>query len=95
MGSKIKLTPQRQEAPEKGGFATPPDRPLLDLSDAAIKTLLRAAKKRGYILLFGLQASTSQNSMRPAIVSSPRSSGGASIIWAAVNELKSLAVLPL
>jgi RNA polymerase primary sigma factor len=49
MGSKIKLTPQTQEAPEKGGFATPPDRPLLDLSDAAIKTLLRAAKKRGYI----------------------------------------------
>jgi RNA polymerase primary sigma factor len=49
MASKIKLTPQTQEAPEKGAPATPPDRPLLDLSDAAIKTLVRAARERGYI----------------------------------------------
>ena len=49
MASKVKLTPQTQEAPENGGPATPPDRPLLDLSDAAITTLIRAAKKRGYI----------------------------------------------
>jgi RNA polymerase primary sigma factor len=47
MASKIKL-PQAQEVPEKG-LATPPDRPLLELSDAATKTLVRAAKKRGYI----------------------------------------------
>jgi RNA polymerase primary sigma factor len=49
MASKIKLTPQTQEAPEKGAPATPPDRPLLDLSDAAIKTLVRTARERGYI----------------------------------------------
>ena len=47
MASKIKL-PQTQEALEKGP-ATPPDRPLLELSDAAIKTLVRAAKKRGFL----------------------------------------------
>ena len=32
------------EAPQ-----TPPDRPLLDLSDAAIKALIRTAKRRGYV----------------------------------------------
>jgi len=47
MASKIKL-PQTQEALENDP-ATPPDRPLLDLSDAAIKALVRAAKKRGFI----------------------------------------------
>jgi hypothetical protein len=47
MASKIKL-PQTQEALEKGP-ATPPNRPLLELSDAAIKTLVRAAKKRGFL----------------------------------------------
>ena len=49
MASKIKLTPQTQEVPEKGAPATPPDPPLLDLSDAAIKTLVRTARERGYI----------------------------------------------
>src|SRR6202022_1155022 len=49
MASKIKVTPQTQEVPEKGAPATPPDRPLLDLSDAAIKTLVRTARERGYI----------------------------------------------
>ena len=27
----------------------PPDRPLLDLSDAAVKELIRSAKKHGYV----------------------------------------------
>ena len=34
---------------EKEGPETPPDRPLLDLSDAAVKELIRSAKKRGYV----------------------------------------------
>ena len=42
MASTFKPTPQ--DAPEKGA-----DRPLLDRTDAAIKTLVRAAKERGYI----------------------------------------------
>jgi RNA polymerase primary sigma factor len=49
MASKIKVTPQAEEMLEKDGPETPPDRPLLDLSDAAVKELIRSAKKRGYI----------------------------------------------
>jgi len=45
MASKIKVTPQKQETPEKEG----PETPLLDLSDAAVKALIRNAKKRGYV----------------------------------------------
>ena len=39
----------KEEVPEKEGPETPPDSPLLDLSDAAIKKLIRSAKKRGYV----------------------------------------------
>jgi len=34
---------------EKEGPVTPPDSPLLDLSDVAVKELIRGAKKRGYV----------------------------------------------
>ena len=34
---------------EKESPVTPPDSPLLDLSDAAVKDLIRSAKKRGYV----------------------------------------------
>jgi len=49
MASKIKVTPQKEEMLEKEGPETPPDSPLLDLSDAAVKKLIRSAKKRGYV----------------------------------------------
>ena len=45
MASKIKVTPQKEEMLEKEG----PESPLLDLSDAAVKDLIRGAKKRGYV----------------------------------------------
>ena len=45
MASKIKVTPQKDEMLEEEG----PDSPLLDLSDAAVKDLIRSAKKRGYV----------------------------------------------
>jgi RNA polymerase primary sigma factor len=45
MASKIKVTPQNEETVEKEG----PETPLLDLSDAAVKELIRNAKKRGYV----------------------------------------------
>ena len=45
MTAKIKVTPQREEVPKKEC----PDTPLLDLSDAAVKDLMRSAKKRGYV----------------------------------------------
>jgi RNA polymerase primary sigma factor len=45
MASKTEETLQKEEMPEKEGLETPPD----DLSDAAIKKLIRSAKKRGYV----------------------------------------------
>src|SRR5215468_6578972 len=49
MASKTKVTPQKEGVPEKVGTDTLPDCPLLDLSDAAVKKLIRNAKKRGYV----------------------------------------------
>ena len=49
MASKTEVAPQKEEVPEKEGPETSPDGPLLDLSDVAIKKLVRSAKKRGYI----------------------------------------------
>ena len=49
MASKTKVTPQKEEMLEKEGPETPPDSPPLDLSDAAVKKLIRGAKKRGYV----------------------------------------------
>src|SRR5215469_18141707 len=45
MTNKIKTTPRQSEMPEKDGRQTP----RLDLSDAAVRELVRTAKKRGYI----------------------------------------------
>src|SRR6266567_1453243 len=45
MASKTEETLQKEEMLEKGDPETPPD----DLSDAAIKKLIRSAKKRGYV----------------------------------------------
>jgi RNA polymerase primary sigma factor len=52
MASKIKVTPQKKEMLEKQGRETP----LLDLSDAAVKKLIRTAKKRGYVTLDQISA---------------------------------------
>src|SRR5207249_8173746 len=49
MASKTKETPQKEEMPEKEGRETLPDSLLLDLSHAAVKKLIRSAKKRGYV----------------------------------------------
>src|SRR6516164_3340296 len=51
-------TPQKEsEAPEKEGAETP-DAPLpvLDLSDAAVKKMIKQAKKRGYVTYEQLNA---------------------------------------
>jgi len=42
MADKIKVTSQKQEMPEKDG----PEIPVLDLSNAAVKTLIRSGTKR-------------------------------------------------
>src|SRR6516164_4658874 len=49
MASTIKVTPQKEKIPENEGSETPPDRPVLDLSDTAVKGLIRTAKKCGYV----------------------------------------------
>jgi RNA polymerase primary sigma factor len=49
MASKTEETPQKEKMPEKEGPETLPDSPLLDPSDAAVKKLIRSAKKRGYV----------------------------------------------
>src|SRR5579864_2055514 len=48
---KSKAAPQKEgEAPEKEGPETPDaPLPLLDLSDAAVKKMIKQAKKRGYV----------------------------------------------
>jgi RNA polymerase primary sigma factor len=48
MASKTEETPQKEEMLEKDGPKTLPESPLLDLSDPAVKELIRSAKKRGY-----------------------------------------------
>ena len=48
MASTIKVTPQKEKIPEEVS-ETPPDRPVLDFSDAAVKALIRTAKQRGYV----------------------------------------------
>jgi RNA polymerase primary sigma factor len=49
MASDIKATSQKEDVPEKETPETAPDTALLDLSDAAVKKLIRTAKKRGYV----------------------------------------------
>ena len=49
MTSKIKMTPQKENVLEKEDPETPPDLALLDLSNAAVKELIRSAEKRGYV----------------------------------------------
>jgi Sigma-70 factor, region 1.1 len=49
MANKTKVTPQNEEVPKKEAAETAPDSPLLDLSAAAVKKLIRSAKKRGYV----------------------------------------------
>ncbi len=51
VASKIKAVPQKEgETPEKEASETPDaPLPLLDLSDAAVKKMIKQAKKRGYV----------------------------------------------
>src|SRR5687767_14059577 len=49
-GSTKETAVKEQETPEKEGSETPDTPlPLLDLTDAAVKKLIRTAKKRGYV----------------------------------------------
>src|SRR5437870_904784 len=51
MASKIKALPHESKggAPAQADLETPPDTPLLDLSDATVGTMIKQAKNRGYV----------------------------------------------
>jgi len=50
MASKVKATQAKEETPEKDAEgATDSPLPLLDLTDAGVKKMIKAAKKRGYV----------------------------------------------
>ena len=51
-----KTTPKDNEKPESGAPEATNDSPLLDLSDAAVKKLIKVAKKRGYVTYEELNA---------------------------------------
>jgi RNA polymerase primary sigma factor len=60
MATKVK---ENEEAPEAPAEA--PDGPLLDLSDAAVKKMIKTAKKRGYVTIDEL------NQVLPSDTTSP------------------------
>jgi hypothetical protein len=49
MASKTRLTPPKEDVPEKEGSETPPDHPSFDLKDAGIERLVRHGQKCGYL----------------------------------------------
>src|SRR6516162_5923848 len=49
MASETEVTPWKEEVPETANLEIPLDTTLLDLSDAAVRKLIRTAKKRGYV----------------------------------------------
>jgi RNA polymerase primary sigma factor len=49
MANKTKATPQKEEAREKGPETPDAPLPLPDLSGAAVKKIIKQAKKRGYV----------------------------------------------
>ena len=66
MASKAKATQAKEEAPEKEaeGAADSP-LPLLDLNDAAVKKMIKAAKKRGFVTFDALNAVLPSESTSP------------------------------
>ena len=49
MTTKTEVVLEKDEVLDKASLETPSDIPLLDLSDAAVRKLIRSAKKRGYV----------------------------------------------
>jgi RNA polymerase primary sigma factor len=49
LAKDTKAASHKEDLPEKETSESAPDGPLLDLSDAAVKKLIRTAKKRGYV----------------------------------------------
>src|SRR5579863_716758 len=49
MAKKNKMKSHKEEEAPREGPESPPDRPLLDQSDTAVKELIRSAMKHGYV----------------------------------------------
>ncbi len=56
MANKIKATPQKEEAREKGPATPDAPLPLLDLAGAAVTKMIKQATKRGYVTTEQLHA---------------------------------------
>src|SRR5216117_3015218 len=54
--AKAKPQQAKKETPEKETPESTPDSPLLDLSDAAVRKMIKSAKKRGYVTYEQLNA---------------------------------------
>ncbi len=54
--SKTKAAPAKEATPEKDGEGGADTQPLLDLNDAGVKKMIKAAKKRGYVTYEQLNA---------------------------------------
>ena len=66
MASKAKATQAKEEAPEKEAEGAPDSPlPLLDLNDAGVKKMIKAAKKRGFVTFDALNAVLPSESTSP------------------------------
>ena len=66
MASKAKATQVKEVVPEKDAEGAPESPlPLLDLNDAGVKKMIKAAKKRGYITFDALNAVLPSESTSP------------------------------
>jgi RNA polymerase primary sigma factor len=86
MAAKVKMTPKR-ETPDGEGRETP----LLDLSDAAVKELIRHAKRRGYVThdqINALLASEEVNSEQIENILAKFSETGISVIETAEARIE-------
>jgi RNA polymerase primary sigma factor len=65
MATKTKAAQAKEETPEKEEGAPDTPLPLLDLSDAGVKKMIKAAKKRGYVTFDALNAVLPSESTSP------------------------------
>src|SRR4030081_1951394 len=56
VGASVKEAPKDAAPEQEASEAADPPLPLLDLSDAAVKKLIRSAKKRGYVTVDQINA---------------------------------------
>ncbi|MBV9261968.1 MAG: RNA polymerase sigma factor RpoD, partial [Pseudolabrys sp.] len=63
--AKAKAAPAKEQAPEKEADGAPDNQPLLDLNDAGVKKMIKAAKKRGYVTFDALNAVLPSESTSP------------------------------